>query len=297
MASAQKDISGQESTPMDTEGSSGMAEGAAEHQGGGRACVAAQTLGVYFVEETTFTSMSEQMLILFGRLPEDSKTPETLLVALLYLLALECGFTHSSDHKQGHDEAFTGFFSYPRAKSSAATVPIEWLRPSGNFQERHFRLLHFSQDFSLVTHNIAGSLCITFTPKNFSGFSICLSVSRYIPIIHRESVLRSFRHLPELSVYTKNKLFLPARDIFMQNMMLLTPYPSLISTPDIVLVKIFRLLPQRSRKNLADSCDRMGNIFNSDLADEESMNATSSIDSDGKCDESLEIDEGKLRFI
>lgn len=212
---------------------------------------------MYLVEEATLFTVPEHMRILFERFSGEYLTQENLLVGLLYLLILECGFAHQTDPPEESRDPFVGFYSCSGVRKAASSIPIKSLRVPRSFQEHTFCLLSFHKDFTLVTYRLSDSLCATFTPKSLSGFSICLSISRYIPLINRKSILRSFRNLPELSLITKNKLILPARDIFMQNIATLAPYPSLIGMPEIVLELIFRLLPKNSQKNLAQACDRL----------------------------------------
>ncbi|GAB0090362.1 hypothetical protein DMENIID0001_050890 [Sergentomyia squamirostris] len=210
---------------------------------------------MYLVEEATLTCMPEHMKILLGRLPDGTFTPDILLEALLYLLIVECGFAQR-DHSCRSTWSHGVTYSCPRVKELAANVSLQWFTPTqfGSFRENHFHY-HTLGNFTLITFRIADTLCATFTQQSHRGYSISLSVSRYIPLVNRQNIQRSFRNLPELSRRIKNKLILPARDVSMQLASYFgSSYPSLLGAPLVPLNKILRHLPKSSMNALRELC-------------------------------------------
>ncbi|KAM8709266.1 hypothetical protein ACLKA7_016124 [Drosophila subpalustris] len=185
-----------------------------------------------------------------------------LLMLLIYLVALESGFVEDNAYVKKQEQLkpvpAVGCFHIYNVRLLSQQSPLR----SRKSEDALFRFVlrtlldaSATEDPSTVatlqSHLMAvvlgDLLMVTLSPAPPSkepGYSICLSIGRYVLNVQLEPLYKRFRKLDELSLQLRQKLFQPMRA---QQLLTLKLYlhPSLLGLPDELYHEIFRYLNWR----------------------------------------------------
>lgn len=176
-------------------------------------------------------------------------SPIDVLNALVYYVALECGFINNGVDASSY--IYTWYYSFDK-------------RVFEDIQCEHFGkkiglkfVMNQSCEYSLEYHELGDIALITMYELSDSRVSDCKSVavpiSRYIPFKKILSpISSSFRNLKELSHKLKHELFHPLRNEIYRQSRIMSPW--LNGMPETILIDIYKYLDPKSKKNLSESC-------------------------------------------
>ncbi|KAH8395078.1 hypothetical protein KR215_009540, partial [Drosophila sulfurigaster] len=189
-----------------------------------------------------------------------------LLTLLIYVLALECGYVEKHIYEEQRDAlkpvpAIGSFHIYnvrllsqhlPKLQSLNEATPLRLeLRTLVEEKEKE-------EDHTLLSHlmiTALGDLLIVtlgpVPPIIDCGYSICLTVGRYVLNVQLEPHQLRFRKLDELTLQLREKLFQPMRA---QQLLRLKLYrhPTLLGLPEELYSQIFRHLNENQLNIVAN---------------------------------------------
>lgn len=151
------------------------------------------------------------------KLHESDKLPITkfsLFCGLLISVGLECGFSSSFNGLYRLNSNF-GFDKF--ILNNFADVPSTY-NCQNVAQKFEFKFVNdCDQQIVVVLMECGDIILITAyrngsNRSNLNGYNLAIPLSRYVPLVYREKVEKSFRNLKELSIKLKNLIFLPLRN-------------------------------------------------------------------------------------
>ncbi|KAH8302682.1 hypothetical protein KR044_009537, partial [Drosophila immigrans] len=189
-----------------------------------------------------------------------------LLTLLIYAVALESGYVEKHIHAEKRDELKPvppiGCFHIGNVRLLSQQLPK---LQSGNNEGTPLRMelrtlleVEEAEESRLLSHlmiTALGDLLIVtlgpVPPIIDSGFSICLTVGRYVINVQLEPHQLRFRKLDELTLLLREKLFQPMRT---QQLLRLKLYrhPTLLGLPEELYGRIFRHLNENQLNIVAN---------------------------------------------
>lgn len=206
------------------------------------------------LEYATPTSVPLHLRQLLQQYKNSKLPPAELLLLLIYTVALESGFVENESYVEKRallkPVPSVGCFHVYNVRL-LSRQRVNYTKDDTNFR----MLLRIMLDnssmeeptaiYTLQSHLFAvvlGDLMmVTLSPAAPStepGFSVCLSIGRYVLNIQLEPIYQRFRKLDELSLQLRQKLFQPMRA---QQLLSIKPHmhPSLLGLPVELYDKIF----------------------------------------------------------
>lgn len=182
-----------------------------------------------------------------------------LLMLLIYLVALESGFVEDNTYVEKREQlkpvpAVGCFHIYnvrllsqqsPLSNRKIEDVPfrlvLRTLLDESATQENSNVIILQSHLMAVVLGDLLMVTLSPVPPSREPGYSICLSIGRFVLNVQLEPLYKRFRKLDELSLQLREKLFQPMRA---QQLSALKFYlhPSLLGLPDELYNEIFRYL-------------------------------------------------------
>ncbi|KAH8397529.1 hypothetical protein KR222_008953, partial [Zaprionus bogoriensis] len=212
------------------------------------------------LDTATAEAVPRHLRQLLGQLQRSQVNAVELLLLLVYAVALECGYVRDSTYREKRKllkpvPAVGSFHIYNvRLLSECA---VEYSRES-DYAPYRMLLRTLLDDASgedgvsiettlqsMLTAVVLGDLLLVtlspVPPSRECGFSVCLSMGRYVLNVQLQPLHQRFRHLDELSLELRQKIFQPMRA---QQMLALKLhlYPSLLGLPAELYDEIFRHL-------------------------------------------------------
>lgn len=224
------------------------------------------------LESATPEAVPLHLRLMLERLKDRQVTSVELLLLLVYLVALECGFvkdtTYREKRKQLKPVPAVGSFHIYNVRL-LSECHIEYSRES---EYAPYRMLlrtlldeSTAEDAppeatlqSTMTAVILGDLLLVtlspLPPSKECGFSVCLPMGRYVLNVKLQPIYQRFRKLDELSMELRQKVFQPmrAQQLLAMKMHL---YPSLLGLPAELYDEIFRYL-NRNQLNIVANVNR-----------------------------------------
>lgn len=176
-------------------------------------------------------------------------SPIDVLNALVYQIAMECGF--ASDRIDASSYIYTWYYSFDK-------------RIFEDSQREHFArkmslkfVMNQSHEFALECLELGDIALITAYEnsdfKVINCVSVALPISRYIPFKKLlNPISSSFRNLKELSHKLKHELFHPLRNEIYHSSQSATP--CLNGIPEQIKIKIYKHLNAKSKNQLSRTC-------------------------------------------
>lgn len=215
---------------------------------------------VILIEDSTLNEIPVHLeKILKNVITQTKPSQSDLLFSVLYGIALEVGFICDEKNLTStnvvihHNWSFT-FNNELTEKYSQ--LPTNWCQFDGLINTIQLTMPNINKEsYNMMSLKSGDFIIVTLVPPQNSQRpknSVCLSISRYVPLQNYKEISRCFRNLKELTIKVKNELFLPLRnDIYLTAQCL---NPSLLGVPQEVLYCILRYLNQSNKAHLARTC-------------------------------------------
>lgn len=221
------------------------------------------------LEAATPEAVPRHLRLMLNRVQDSQVSTVELLLLLIYLVALECGFvkdeTFREKRKQLKPVPAVGSFHLYNVRLLSECA-IEYSRES---EDAPYRMLlrtlldecnteegalEVTLQSNLTAVILGDLLLVTLSPLPPSkecGHSVCLSLGRYVLNVKLQPIYQRFRKLDELSLELRQKVFQPMRS---QQMVAqkLHLYPALLGLPAELYDEIFRHLSKNQLNIVAN---------------------------------------------
>ncbi|XP_037949568.1 protein nutcracker-like [Teleopsis dalmanni] len=205
-------------------------------------------------------------------------TNQELFFILAYIVALECGFVTEEEYERcknslQHNSTVSSYHS-------KNVLTISRLSPTYSFvPNKCFFQMNLYSIFGVDTKSGCGRallssfngyttgefMILTVSPDHAiksEGYSICLSVERYVMNCSRDRpIFNRFARLEEFATTLRDKLFVPIRNGQIQ-LLELCCHPSILGLPNEIYADIIKHFSDRELRYLAKSNKHLGNIVN-----------------------------------
>lgn len=213
---------------------------------------------VILVEDSTLLELPTHALSIIKNL--NSTNAYDLLFGIIYALSLETGFMlNNSETNKNFITNWGSSFSFYNIRKCSKILE-NYQQMDGQMFKIKLKLVNYSdEECSLICIKTGDSVIFNFIMNLNRGQSICLSVSRYVPLPYMKDISKRFRNLDELSRKIKDKLFFPIRNEIIFNLGL--SHASLIGLPNEILFLILRKIQIKDLQKLSATCTTLRNII------------------------------------
>lgn len=213
---------------------------------------------VILVEDSTLFELPSHALSIVTNL--NSRNAYDLLFGIIYALSLETGFIlHGSEKTKNFITNWGSSFSFYNIKKCSKIIE-NYQQMDGQMFKLKLKLVNYSdEECSLICIKSGDCVILNFITNFNRGQSVCLSVSRYVPLPYLKDKAKCFRHLDELSRKIKDKLFFPIRNEIIFNLGL--SHASLTGVPNEILFLVLRKMNLKDLQKLSATCTTLRNII------------------------------------
>lgn len=205
------------------------------------------------IEESTLDRIPKHFEKLLNSLDKDEWNKQELFVLTIYGIALEMGFVPSSLYEdKDYSVTWSSSFSNDLVQDYAR-LPMNYRQHDGHLYRFDLLLCKISSTpCTLIAVKSSDCLCLTLSRQNKPGYSILLSISRYVPVLSMEEPSKSFRYLSELSRKLKDSIFTPTRNELLLDCQ--NHFPGLNGIPTELLWSILSYLNLKDLQHVSQTC-------------------------------------------